>query len=432
MSDHFSSILRAALGIVVFIGICWLCSEHRRRVDWRLVATGLGLQFVFAFLVLRVSAVATVFDWAARFFVAVTDFSHEGALFLFRDLVSNQETFGFIFAFHILPTIIFFASLSAVLYYLGILQRLVHGFAWVMSKTMRLSGAESLSTAANIFLGQTEAPLMVRPYLAGMTRSEMLCVMLGGMATIAGGVLAAFVGFLGGEDEALKLFYARHLLSASILAAPATIVIAKLLVPETQVVDQRLSVPREKLGTNVVDAAIIGAADGLMLALNVAAALIAFIALVAMVNAGLGMIGRIGTINEWIAATTGGLFSQLSLQYLSGLLLAPFAWLIGVAPGDVLEVGRLLGERTVINEFVAYESLGRMQAAGAFLDPRSVVLATYALCGFANFSSLGIQVGGIGALVPSQRPLLAALALKSMLGGVVACLMTACVAAFFV
>lgn len=432
MTEYVSSVLRASLGIAVFLGACWCFSENRGRINWRLVFSALALQFTFAALVLRVPYVGDVFNVFARFFVRVTDFSFAGARFLFGSLVENQASFGYIFAFQVLPTIIFFAALSSVLYYIGVLQKIVFGFAWVMSKTMRLSGAESLSTAANIFLGQTEAPLMIRPYLAAMSRSEMMCVMVGGMATIAGGVLAAYIGMLGGSSEEQKLAFARHLLTASILAAPATILVAKMLVPETEVVDQRLDIPREKIGSNLVDAAIVGSNDGLMLSLNVAAALIAFTALVAMVNYGFNALGDLLHWNTWVAQTTHGTYQVFSLQYVLGLLFSPVAWLIGIPTGDLLLVGQLLGERTVLNEFFAYDTLSKMKAAGTITSPRSVVLATYALCGFANIVSMGIQVGGIGALVPSQRSLLASLAFKAMCGGVIACLMTACFASFFI
>lgn len=432
MSEYLSSVSRATIGIVVLMGGCWLCSEHRRRINWRLVGSAVALQFVFAVLVLKVPYVGDAFDLAANFFVRVQDFSFAGAKFLFGSLVEERTTFGYIFAFQVLPTIVFFAALSSVLYYVGLLQKIVFVFAWVMSKTMRLSGAESLSTAANIFLGQTEAPLMIRPYLAAMTRSEMLCIMVGGMATIAGGVLAAYVGMLGGDSEEQKLAFARHLLTASVLAAPATILVSKMLVPETVVVDTRLNIPRDRIGSNLVDAAITGSNDGLMLALNVAAALIAFTALVAMGNYVLDALGGFLGLNPMIREATHGMYPSLSMQYLLGLLCAPLAWLIGVPAGDWLSVGQLLGERTVLNEFFAYDTLSKMKAAGTITNPRSIVLATYALCGFANIVSMGIQVGGIGALVPEQRPLLASLALKAMLGGVVACLFTACIAAFVV
>lgn len=425
--------LRAAFGMGVFLAICWACSENRRRIDWRLVAGGMGLQFVLAVLILKVPGTVMVFDWVAQRFVDLLAFSGKGAEFLFSGLVSDVPKFGFIFAVQVLPTIIFFAAFSSVLYYLGILQRVVFAFAWVMKKTMRLSGAESLATAGNIFLGQTEAPLLIRPYLASMTRSEIATLMTGGMATIAGGVMVAYIGLLGGDDPAGKVLFARHLLTASILSAPAAIVAAKMLVPETEPIDEQLKLPRDRLGTNVIDAAVIGTTDGVKLAVNVGGALLAFTALVALVNAMLtGGPGTWFGLNATVASATGGAYTEFTLQSILGFVFAPAAWLIGVPQGDLLYVGQLLGERCVLNEFVAYTTLAGMKSAGSIHDPRSVILVTYALCGFANLVSMGIQVGGIGALAPERRPVLASLAFKAMGGGTIACLFTACVASFFI
>ena len=430
--------LRAALGVGVLLVLCWACSENRRRIHWRLVAGGLGLQLFLAVLVLKVPYVADGFKAVATFFVTLLDFSRAGAEFLFGGLVSDVPRYGFIFAVQVLPTIIFFAAFSSILYYLGILQRIVYAFAWMMKKTMRLSGAESLATAANIFIGQTEAPLVIRPYLAAMSRSEVMTLMTGGMATIAGGVFVSYIGMLGGADEAARIMFATHLLTASIISAPAAIVAAKMLVPETAAVDEALAVPRERAGSNLLDAAVVGTADGVKLAVNVAGALLAFTALVAMLNwvlsAGIGRIEFFDwpSLNSVIESRTGGAYGGLSLQFLLGLAFAPVAWLIGVAPGDWMAVGQLLGERLVLNEFFAYDTLAKMRAGGVMHDPRSVLIATYALCGFANLVSMGIQVGGIGALVPEQRPMLASLAFKAMIGGTIACLFTACIAALLV
>jgi len=438
MVENLSSMLRAVLGIGVFLTICWACSENRRRIHWRLVAGGMGLQLVLAVLLLKAPYVADGFKVIASFFVGLLDFSRAGAAFLFAGLVADTDKFGFIFAFQVLPTIIFFAAFSSILYYLGILQRIVFAFAWLMKKTMRLSGAESLATAANIFIGQTEAPLVIRPYLAAMTRSEVMTLMAGGMATIAGGVFVSYIGMLGGTDEVARLEFAKHLLTASIISAPAAIVAAKMLVPETSVINEALEVPRERVGSNLLDAAVIGTSDGVRLAVNVAGALLAFTALVALLNwmlsAGIGRVQLFDwpSLNSVIAERTGGAYTTFSLQFLLGLLFAPVAWLIGVAPGDWMAVGQLLGERLVLNEFFAYDSLAKMKAGGSIHDMRSVLIATYALCGFANLVSMGIQVGGIGALVPEQRPVLASLALKAMLGGTIACLFTACLAAILV
>jgi CNT family concentrative nucleoside transporter len=434
MTDYLSSVLRASLGIGVFLGVCWAFSEHRRRINWRLVAGGMALQFTLAILFLKTPYIATAFEWVANRFVDLLDFSKQGAEFLFGPaLMNDKQAWGFVFAIQVLPTIIFFAAFSSILYYLGILQRVVFACAWVMKKTMRMSGAESLATAANIFIGQTEAPLVIRPYLARMTRSEFMALMTGGMATIAGAVFVSYIGLLGGDDPAQRALFATHLLTASFLSAPAAIVAAKMLVPETGVIDESLEVPREKLGSNLLDAAAIGTTDGVRLAANVGAALLVFTALVALVNALLLKgVGEWTSLNDLVNARTGGVYQGLSLQFVLGIVFAPVAWLAGVPVGDLLAVGQLLGERMVLNEFFAYNTLKELRAAGTLTDPRSVVIATYALCGFANLVSMGIQVGGIGALAPTQRPVLASLAVKAMIGGTIACLLTACVASFLV
>lgn len=433
MSEFVSSVLRAVLGLGVFLGICWLISENRRRINWRLVGGGMSLQLILAVLILRVPFVETLFNAVARFFVDLLGFSREGAVFLFGDLVERTDTYGFIFAFQVLPTIVFFAAFSSILYYLGILQRIVFAFAWLMKKTMHLSGAESLATAANIFVGQTEAPLVIRPYLSRMSRSEIMTLMGGGMATIAGGVLVSYIGMLGGEDEAARLIFARHLLTASILSAPAAIVAAKMMVPETAEVMTTLQVPREKAGSNVLDAATSGMTDGVKLAVNVAGALLVFTALVALLNfVLLNWIGGLTGLNSIIISATNGAYEGLTLQFVLGVLFAPASWLIGISGEDVMAVGQLLGERMVLNEFFAYATLADMKASGTIANPRSITIATYALCGFANVVSMGIQVGGIGALAPDQRKTLAALAFRAMLAGTFACMMTACIAAFLV
>lgn len=434
MSEQLSSVLRALLGIAVFLGVCWACSENRRRINWRLVAGGMALQVILAVLFLKVPGVSEAFGWVAQRFANLLDFSKAGAEFLFGEaLMNDKEAWGFVFALQVLPTIIFFAAFSSMLYYLGILQRIVFACAWVMKKTMRMSGTESLATAANIFIGQTEAPLVIRPYLAQMTRSEIMTLMTGGMATIAGAVFVSYIGLLGGDDPVQKALFAQHLLTASFLSAPAAVVAAKMFVPETGTIDESLVVPQEKIGTNLLDAAAIGTFDGVKLAANVGAALLVFTALVALVNA--VMVDGIGEwthLNGFVAAQTAGAYQGFSLQFVLGLLFAPVAWLAGVPNGDLLAVGQLLGERMVLNEFFAYNTLKELRVAGTLTNPRSVVIATYALCGFANLVSMGIQVGGIGALAPSQRPVLAALAFKAMVGATIGCMLTACIAALLV
>lgn len=408
--------LTSFLGLFVFIGICFLLSENRKAISWKPVIGGLLLQFIFALFILKTDMGRLVFDTAKNFFNGLLNFSVEGAKFVFGPLVKmdvTSQAFGganaFIFAFQIAATIIFISSLMAILYHLGIMQRIVYAFAIIMQKVMGTSGSESLASAANIFMGQTEAPLVVRPYLGKMTHSEIMALMTGGMATVAGGVMAAFVGF--GID-------AGHLLAASVMSAPATLVIAKIMVPETQSSETRGTVPQhgQTTDTNVLDAACRGAGEGLQLSLNVMAMLIAFIALVALFNWAI----------QWIGS---GLGLSLSLEMLLGYLFAPFAFVMGVPMEDVLQVGSLLGIKTTLNEFVAYINLSTIKDS---LHPRSVVITTYALCGFANFSSIAIQIGGIGALVPERRKDLAKLGLKAMIGGTIASFMTANIAGMLI
>ena len=427
-------LLRGILGVAVLLLVAYLFSSDRKRINWRLVVTGVILQVVFALGVLKVGAVRAVFRWISQGFVEILNFSSAGAEFLFGGLVSDIDGFGFIFAFQVLPTIVFFSALSSFLYYLGILQRIVYGFAWIMSKTMHLSGAESLAAAGNIFLGQTESPLLVKPYLDRMTKSEIMCLMTGGMATIAGGVFAAYIGFLGGIDEELRLQFATHLLSASIMSAPAAIVAAKMLVPESKPdeLDRNVLIPRDKIGSNLLDAISIGTTDGLKLAINVGAMLLVFTAFIYMFNALFMKIGSVTELNGTIATATDGAYEGLSLQYVLGLFFAPLAWLLGVPSADIMQVGQLLGEKTILNEFFAYSSLGQMKEAGKFTSERSIIIATYALCGFANFASIGIQIGGIGAIAPGQRKNLAALGVKALIGGTIACFMTAAIAGVLV
>jgi CNT family concentrative nucleoside transporter len=424
-------IIRGLFGLAVLIGIAYIFSTNKKHISWRLVGVGVFLQIVFGTLVTKVPFIAGIFEFLSRGFVRLLSFSNAGAQFLFGNLANpaNNSGLGYVFAFQVLPTIIFFSTVSAGLYYMGVLQRIVYGIAWVMSKGMRLSGAESLSAAGNIFLGQTEAPLLVRPFIATMTRSELMCLMTGGMATLAGGVLAAYVSFLGGSDPAQQAAFAAHLLTASVMNAPAGIILAKILVPETEYdkINSNLDVNKEALGVNIIDAMSIGAADGLRLAANVGGMLLAFIAIIALLNYLLLKIGTIGGLNELVTASTNGQFSGLSFQYLLGQIFRLFAFLIGIPWVDTLQVGSLLGQKTAINEFVAYLDLAKMKEAGT-LSAKSVVMATYALCGFSNFSSIAIQIGGIGSMAPGQQGNLSRLGLYALLGASLACLMTATLA----
>jgi len=406
-------------GLAVLISVAFAFSRHKKSVDWRQIAAGVGLQIVFAVIVILVPGGREFFDAISRVFVKVIDFAMAGAVFVFGDLAKASE-FGFIFAFQVLPTIIFFASLMGVLYHIGLMQKIVQGMAWVMLKVMRVSGSESLSVAANVFIGQTEAPLVVRPYIAKMTESELFTMMVGGMATIAGAVLAAYIAMLGGTDEVQRLFYARHLLAASVMAAPATIVIAKLLRPETEesLTKGSIHLEVEKTATNVIEAAANGAADGVKLSLNVGGMLLAFFALITMVNYPLEWIGEITGISELIGQT-------LSLSIILGFILSPLAWIIGIPWSEAAIVGGLIGEKIVINEFVAYLHLGEIKHT---LSEHSVLITTYALCGFANFSSIAIQLGGIGGLAPNRRSDIARLGMRAVLGGTLATMMTATIA----
>ena len=412
-------------GLAVLIGITWLFSNNKGRVDWKLVGTGIVLQIGFAALVLLVPGGRDVFDWLGQLFVRVLGFVNAGSEFIFGSLM-DVNTYGFIFAFQVLPTIIFFASLMAVLYHFGVMQMVVRAMAWAITKVMRVSGAETTSVCASVFIGQTEAPLTVRPYISRMTESELITMMIGGMAHIAGGVLAAYVGMLGAGDPAQQAYYAKHLLAASIMAAPATLVIAKILIPETGEPLTRGTVRMEVESTtsNVIDAAAAGAGDGLKLALNIGAMLLAFIALIAMINAPLTWLGDV----TGIAAAIG---KPTDLAAIFGYVLAPLAWLIGVPWADAGTVGSLIGQKVVINEFVAYLQLaeivnGRVEGVG--LSDEGRLIATYALCGFANFSSIAIQIGGIGGLAPDRRQDLARFGLRAVLGGTIATLMTATIA----
>ena len=425
--------LRGVLGLATLVGLAYLLSTNRRAINWKLVGAGVGIQLAAGLLILKVPFIARLFDQVSEGFVTFLGFSQEGARFIFGDLV-NTSSFGFIFAFQVLPTIIFFSTVSAGLYYLGILQKVVYGIAWVMTRSMRLSGAESLSAAGNIFLGQTEAPLLVRPYIEGMTRSEIMCLMTGGMATIAGGVLGGYVAFLGGDDPVQQTRFAAYLLSASIMNAPAAIVISKMLVPEThpEQIKSDLRVSDEQLGVNVIDALSRGAGEGLKLALNVGGMLLAFIAVIAAINYFLtNGVGEVGGLNQWVVASTGGAFQGFSLEYILGQLFRVFAFIMGVDWAETLQVGSLLGQKTVINEFVAYLSLSEMKNERV-LGGKALVVATYALCGFANFSSIAIQIGGIGSIAPGQQENLSRLGLWALVAATFACMMTATIAGMLV
>lgn len=444
--DFLNDLFRASLGVIVLLGICYLLSSNRKAINWRLVAIGMGLQVILALFILKVPGVSIVFDWISKGFTSVIAFTAAGSQFMFGNIVTDMSSFGYIFAFQVLPTIVFFSALTAVLYYLGILQKIVYGLAWLLTRTMGLSGPESLAAAANVFIGQTEAPLVIKPYLEKMTKSEILCLMTGGMATIAGSVFVAYVGYLGGTDEATKLFFAKHLLTASIISAPAAIVAAKMLYPETER-DDDISKQLEMAdgeATNLLDAISRGTTDGLRLAVNVGAMLLVFTAMIFMMNeiflsltdllnGTVALVSPgVGDWNEQISLSTGGRFDGFSFTYLLAMVFAPFAWILGVPFEDITVVGQLLGLKTVINEFVAYEQFQGILVEGLLKNEKSVIIATYALCGFSNFASIGIQIGGIGSLAPGQRNTLTSFGIKALIGGTIACFLTGAIAGLFI
>lgn len=433
--------IRSILGVIGLLGITYLLSTDRKKINTRVVLGGLGLQVIIAFGVLKIQVIEDLFGWIAELFSVALQVSVDASAFVFGPLANFQkmdEIFagqGFVFAFMALPSILFFSAISSLLYYLGILQLIVRGMAWVMSRIMRLSGAESLAAAANVFVGQTEAPLIVKPYIEKMTRSEMLALMVGGMATIAGSVFAIYMSMLGGSDEESRLMFGKFLLCASAMNAPAALLVAKMLIPETMAVDQRLQVNRQEIGRNPIDALANGTTEGLKLALNVAAMLISFYAFILLINYFLSFIGSFSfftesNLNENLSLATEGRFNELSLQAIFGFLFAPVAWLIGVSSSEVLEVGQLIGTKLFATEFFAFADLSTLQANG--LSERSVYLATFALCGFANFMSIGIQIGGIGALAPGRRTELASLGIKALIGGTTASLLSASIAGLFI
>ncbi len=426
----FPSVIQGLGGLVFMVGLLWIFSSNKKSISWPLVVKGLVLQIIFAVAILKISFIEKGFILVSSAFVKIISFTNFGSEFLFGQFGSGtiHPALGN-FAFVVLPTIIFFSALTSLLYYLGILQKVVYAMAWVMKRVMKLSGAESLSAAGNIFLGQTEAPLLIKPYLNQMTKSEIMTLMTGGMATIAGGVLAAYIGFLGGESVIEQTLFAKHLLAASIMSAPAAVVAAKILVPETEKFDNTMQLNKEKLGSNALEAISNGTTDGLKLAINVAAMLLVFTALIYMFNYFLLKTGDLTHINTWIASNTT--YDNLSFQFILGYVFAPITWLIGVPYADIVTVGQLLGEKTILNEFYAYATMGNMKLDGVFHSEKAVIMSTYILCGFSNVASIGIQIGGIGALVPNRRGLLSKLGVQALIGGTVASLFTAAVVGMF-
>ena len=418
-------VTQALGGIVALLLIAYLCSSNRKAINWKTVGFGLMLQFVLALSILKLSWVQTIFNAIGKIFVSILDFTAAGSVFLFGDLM-NADTYGFIFVFQILPTIIFFAALTSLLFYLGVLQFLVKILAKGTAKLLNISGAESLSVVGNIFLGQTEAPLLIKAYLPKMNRSEMLLVMVGGMTTVAGGVLAAYIGFLGGDDPELRLVFAKHLLAASVMAAPGAIVVAKMLFPQTASIDKDTKVSTQEVGSNMLDAIANGTIEGVKLAANIGGMLLVFVALISMANGILFEIGELTKLNEWVANWSS--YDALSIEAILGTLFAPIMWLIGVPWDDLLPMGQLLGIKLAASEFVGYIQLAELKNTANeihFSSQKSIVMATYMLCGFANFASIGIQIGGIGGLAPNQRKVLSEFGFRAVLGGTIASLLSA-------
>ena len=425
-----TSLGRGLLGLITLIAIAFAFSAKRKSINWKTVGVGLGIQLVLAIGVLKIPAVQWFFNVLGSFFNSILEFTLAGSTFVFGSLMNlDNPNIGYVFAFQILPTIIFFSALTSVLYYLGIIQRVVRALAWLLSRALGISGPESLSIAGNIFLGQTEAPLLIKAYLEKMNRSEILLVMIGGMATVAGGVLAAYIGFLGGNDPQLRLEFARHLIAASVMAAPGAIVISKILYPQTEAVDNTISVSADKIGSNLLDSIANGTTEGLKLAVNVGAMLLVFVAFIAMINGILGWVGDLTSLNAWIALNSP--YESLSLEALLGALFAPLMWLIGVDSSDIMMMGQLLGIKLAASEFVGYIQLAELKDLSNPVHlgyQKSVIMATYMLCGFANFASIGIQIGGIGSLAPGQRKTLSEFGLKAVLGGTLASLLSATLA----
>jgi len=425
-------LIRGGIGMVFVIVLAFLFSSNKKAISWKTVGIGLGVQLLLAFGILRISFIQKAFEWVGNIFISILDFTNAGSTFLFGNLM-NSETYGFIFVFQILPTIILFSALTSLFFYLGIIQFVVKVLAKLMTRLLNISGAESLSVIGNIFLGQTEAPLMIKAYLEKMNRSEILLVMIGGMATVAGGVLAAYIGFLGGDDPVLRLQFAKHLLAASVMAAPGAIVISKILYPQTEKINTNVSVSLDKIGSNVLDAIANGTSEGIKLAANIGAMLLVFVALIAMLNGIFAWIGEVSTLNAWISENSP--YENLSLEAILGTIFAPLMWLMGVPSIDILPMGQLLGVKLAASEFIGYIQLAELKnpaSAIHFTYEKSIIMATYMLCGFANFASIGIQIGGIGSLAPGQRKLLSEFGIRALVGGTLASIMSAVIAGMII
>ena len=420
-----TSVIRGLIGMSSIIFIAYLLSNNKKRIDWKTIIIGLSSQLIIAVAVLKIEFVRLVFEKIGQGFLAIVTFTNQGSRILFGDLADSSK-YGEIFVFQVLPVIIFFSALTSVLYYYRIIQKVVSGLAWMMTKFLNISGQESLAVAGNIFLGQTEAPLLVKGYLNKMNRSEYFLLMTGGMATVAGSVLAAYIGFLGGDDPIQRIEVAKNLIIASVMAAPGAIVISKLMFPQTEEVDKDIEISSDVTGTNLLSAINNGTRDGIKMAVNVGAMLLVFLALIALVNGVFYQIAEVFGLNNWIQENT--IYEAFSLELILGYLFAPLMWLIGVATEDITLMGQLLGIKLAASEFVAYIELASLKDIGSAVHltyQKSVIMATIMLCGFANFASIGIQIGGIGILAPGKSKLLTEIGFKAMIAGTLVSLLSA-------
>ena len=428
----FEGFSRGLLGIITVLVIAYIFSNQKNKIAWKTVILALLSQLLIGILILKVPLIQSMFEKAGAVFVKLIDFTREGTIFVFGDLLKPKTT-SYIWAFEILPTVIFFSAITSILFYFGIIQKVVSFFAKLYTKFLKISGSESLSVIGNIFLGQTESPLLIKAYLSKMNKSEVLLVMIGGMATVAGGVLAAYIAFLGGDDPEKQIEFAKHLLTASVMAAPGAILISKIIIPQTEKIDSDVNISDYDAGSNILDAISNGTIEGIKLAVNIGAMVLVFIALIAMVNHLLFLTGNISGLNSIIEANT--IYSNLSLEAIMGIIFSPLMWLIGVASADIIPMGQLLGIKLSVNEFIAYMQLADFKLGGTEVVlnyEKSLIMATYMLCGFANFSSIGIQIGGIGALAPNQRKNLAKFGIKALIGGALASLLSAAIAGMLI
>ena len=426
------SFFRGISGIFILLLFAYLLSNNKSKIQWKTVFVGLSLQILIAISVLKISIIKSIFETIGVFFVKLLEYTGSGIEMLFGELADTSK-YGFIFVFQALPIIIFFSALTSILYYFNIIQKIVKLFAVVLTKLLNISGSESLSVAGNIFLGQTEAPLLIKGYLNKMNRSEIFLVMVGGMATVAGSVLGAYIGFLGGDDPTLKLEFAKSLLAASVMAAPGAIVISKIIYPQTDNIVSEIDISNVSIGDNFLSSISAGTSEGIKMAVNVGAMLLVFLALIAMINGGLSGLGNLFGINSWIENNT--IYDSFSIEFLLGYLFAPLMWLIGVAKEDITIMGQLLGIKLVASEFVGYTQLVDLKNINSnihFTYQKSVIMATYMLCGFANFASIGIQIGGIGIIAPKRRKMLTELGLKAMIAGTIVSLISASIAGIII